>query len=305
MRIGKSLAIISSLALAGVGGAHAADMFGAPPVAQPALASPQMEFGTGWYLRGSVSASKDRAPTLSADIAQKLSSFGAGAEIGIGYNINNWFRMDVTGGWRKARDVSADGAIVTCPYALTGLSTQAATPVQLGYLWDSSKETCTPQQTAHVSQFDLMANGYFDLGTWSGITPYIGAGVGVSSIRARGDLKYYKTSDGSIYAADLTPTGTFPHIWIDAFGNPINPQPTIAFAKQNWARSINKSVSNLAWALMGGVSVNLSENAKLDLGYRYMNSGVYTSLPGMTTGAVKTSRLTSQEVKLGIRYMID
>ena len=285
--------------------ARAADMFAPPQVQAVNGRAPEaQEWGTGWYLRGSVSASRDNVPQLSADIATKLRGFGAGAEIGMGYNVNQWFRMDVTGGWRKARDLSATGANVTCPYALTGLTTQT-TAIQIGYLWDSAKETCAPKQTAHLSQFDVLLNGYVDLGTWSGITPYIGAGVGMSSVRAQTNLNYYKTSDGSLYAADLSPTGTFPHIWVDAFGRTINPQPTVSFAKQIWSRSLNKATSNLAWALMGGVAVNLSENAKLDIGYRYLSSGSYTSLPSPITGLTKTTKLSSQEVRLGIRYMVD
>ena len=118
-------------------------------------------------------------------------------------------------------------------------------------------------------------------------------------------MNYYNDATGAIYNPNLTGVGGVPGVWVGPTGVPLPVQPSVAFGQQNWYRTLGKSTTNFAWALMGGVSVNISENAKLDLGYRYLNSGVYTSLPGVLTGAVKTSRITSQEVKLGIRYMID
>ncbi len=305
MRLHKVLAIAAALALPISGGALAADMAGGMMDPAPQLAQPQFEHGTGWYLRGSIAASKDNSPQLSTDVAAALRRAGAGLELGVGYNVNRWFRMDMSAGWHRANAQTLNGALVTCPYALTGLTSQGTPAFQLGYLWDSSKETCTPKQTSLLSRSDVMLNGYFDLGTWAGITPYIGAGAGVSSIRARTTLDYLKTSDGSIYAADLTPTGTYPHLWIDLFGNPITPQPTVSFAKQVWSRVVNKSVANLSWALMGGFAFNVTENLKLDVGYRYLSAGSFTSLPSPVTGLTKTSKLTSQEVRLGFRYTVD
>ncbi len=285
------------------GGGQAADMAGAPFGGQQEMTLPQSEFGTGWYLRGSVGYAKDQTPQLSADVAAGLRNFGVNGELGVGYQINNWFRMDATVGFKKAVNINQVGAIVTCPYALTGLSDPAG--VQLGYLWDPARETCAPNQAAKLSQTNYMVNGYVDLGSWSGVTPYIGAGVGLASLRSQTKLNYLKTSDGSVYQADLTPIGTFPHLWLDSFGRLINPQPGVAFAKQNWSRLVSKTTSNFAFAFMGGVAINVADHTKLDIGYRYLSSGNYTSLPSPITGNATTSRITSQEVKVGLRYQID
>src|SRR5262249_60828064 len=78
---------------------------------------------------------------------------------GVGYKINQWFRTDLT----------------------------------VDYEWDSDwhgRAPCggcagnkTSKEWAKVSAWTFLANAYIDLGTWSGITPYVGAGVGGSHIR--------------------------------------------------------------------------------------------------------------------------
>jgi opacity protein-like surface antigen len=264
-----------------------------------------VELGTGWYLRGDAAWTQDKGGQLSPDVAGSLKQNAWQVDFGVGYKWNEWFRTDLTFGFHKTMDYGRTGAKVTCPYGAHGLSTQGATPIQLGYLWDSQKETCSPVESASMRRQELMLNGYIDLGTWYSVTPYVGAGVGVAKLTTTGSLQYYKTSDNTVYNADLTPTGTYPFQWIDVNGNLIVPQPSVSFAKQDWTRRINATSYNFAWALMGGVAVDLTSRAKLDIGYRYSNLGKFTSATSPLTGKSVTTTLTSQEVHVGFRYMVD
>jgi opacity protein-like surface antigen len=56
---------------------------------------------------------------------------------------------------------------------------------------------------------------------------------------------------------------------------------------------------------MAGFAYDISDHAKLDVGYRYLNAGKYTSAPSPITGQTSTRTLSSQEVRVGLRYMID
>ena len=56
---------------------------------------------------------------------------------------------------------------------------------------------------------------------------------------------------------------------------------------------------------MGGVAIDVNSHTKIDIGYRYQNSGTYTSLASPVTGAVVKSTITSQQVRVGMRYTID
>ncbi len=271
------------------------------------VADPKVEIGTGWYLRGDAAWSRDRGGQLNPDIATSLIQNAWQLDAGVGYKFNTWFRTDLTFGFHKMQNYNQAGPAVTCPYQLTGLSTTNAQgqTIQLGYLWDALRETCNSEQSGNSRRQDMMLNGYFDLGTWSGISPYVGAGVGLATISTKGGLQYYKTSDNTVYNADLTPTGTFPHLWLDVNGNLIVPQPTVAYAKQDWTRRVTSTSYNFAWAVMAGFAVDLTSRAKLDIGYRFANLGKFTSVVSPVTGATVTTNLTSQEVRVGFRYMVD
>jgi opacity protein-like surface antigen len=52
------------------------------------------------------------------------------------------------------------------------------------------------------------------------------------------------------------------------------------------------------------VSVDVTQNLKADLTWRYVNSGTLSSLANASGGVAK-SALTSQQLRLGFRYMID
>ena len=51
---------------------------------------------------------------------------------------------------------------------------------------------------------------------------------------------------------------------------------------------------NLAFALMGGVSIDVFDHTKLDLGYRYLDNG-----------RVASTHIYFHEIRAGLRYMID
>jgi opacity protein-like surface antigen len=298
----RSLILMSLLTATGVVSARAADL-DLPFYGPAAVQSEMMEFGTGWYLRGDVAAANEKRPKLDAALAFPAASGSQNnwsTTLGFGYKYNNWFRTDLTLDYRHNAKANADATVV-CPYSATAVTDSAS--ANIGVLYDTN-QTCTRRQEASLAAYDVMLNGYFDLGTWSGLTPYVGAGLGVGSILTKGTVNYYKTGETTAYAADLTaPTGT-PAVWMNAAGTPISPAPAIAFGKQNLDRSGRSRNWTFAWALMAGVSYDLTRNAKLDLGYRYVNLGRYTA-EAIPTAFKTTNSITAHELRAGIRYMID
>src|SRR6267142_1310422 len=139
--------------------ASAADMAIASP---PMYAPPVVEDFGGWYLRGDIGFSNQRVRRLdnALDVnnttsVQHLSFNTAGIfGLGVGYRFNNWFRGDITGEYRGNSQFFGTDA-VTFPGGF-GTDTYHATK----------------------SEWVVLANGYVDLGTWWGVTPFIGAGVG-------------------------------------------------------------------------------------------------------------------------------
>lgn len=300
----------AALGIASAGPALAADM---PFLSAPPAIDEQVELGTGWYLRGDVGYTNITSPQIIGDLIDATTRTGAvTGSLGAGYQYNSWLRTELALD-RSVIRPNATGAPIWCPYENHPLSSQ---PVYLnGQLVDPShtvgygvdpNETCLPRTTANLSRITGLFNTYIDLGNWSGLTPYIGAGVGVSYVRSSGSISYSKTSDGSPYAADLSPVDGYPLVWVNKDdGVPLSPQPNIAFAKQYWDRQRAKGSWKFAWALMAGVSYDITENLKVDIGYRFLNSGKYTGLAGFTGATPKSYDLISHEVRVGMRITTD
>ncbi|GGE39190.1 hypothetical protein GCM10007276_15630 [Agaricicola taiwanensis] len=201
-----------SVAAAVVPVAKAADLPPAPIIAPP------VEDMSGWYLRGHIGISSQRVRKLdnalfddTVIVSEKdfdESVFFGG---GVGYQLNRWVRFDVTAEYRHDSDFD-------------------------GFDSYSGFGGGTNDYRAKKKEYLFLANAYVDIGTWYGITPYVGAGIGATRLSI-GDLTdVNEVTGGGGYA------GT-EHEW------------------------------NLAWALYAGFGYQLTQNWTLDLGYRYLNLG--------------------------------
>ena len=119
-----------------------------------------------------------------------------------------------------------------------------------------------------------------------------------------GTLNFNETANGQPYAANLTPTGAYPQLWINQFGTAINPQPNIAFTQQNWNRSISSTTYTCGLGAPAGLGFHLTPSATLDIGYRYLNSGAITNLINPQTGMTIKQNNWSQQIRVGLRYAI-
>ena len=239
------------------------------PIAPPPMmyAPPAHDFG-GWYLRGDIGFSNQvvknldianyRDPGISIP-SQTLGFDTAGIyQVGVGYQFNSWFRGDVTGQYRGSANFH-------------GLDLVSFNGAPLG----------ADHYTARKREWVVMGNLYADLGTWCGITPFIGAGVGGS----------YNTISNFVDQGVSFST---------AFGS----TPTVAYASQ-------ASKWNFAWALHAGVDYKVAPGLTVELAYSYMNlgdgvTGPLTDYLGFTRGNTFTfNNITSHDVKLGVRWAID
>lgn len=272
-------AALASLALGGP--AQAADLFGAPPPASlPASQAPTaIEIGSNWYLRGDIGVSFEDGPTASISPALAASA-GApaipfattvwGGEtttnftggLGFGARFSDYLRFDATwdysGGPGVTRSASfgcGDGA------ATLGLDV----PVLCNGAFSLRQ---------HANTF--LANAYVDLGSWNGVTPYLGggAGLGANSMQA-----------GFAYSQRVV-------------GPP-------AYTVSSWSGAINPTTAyGVAWALMAGLSYQFTPNVAIDLGYRYLNGGPTSTLVDPLTGTTLRRSNVSQQVRIGVRYLI-
>jgi len=134
------------------------------PMPPPMVAYPAAPVETGgWYLRGDVGIGLPSSnlaflqnPLNSSNFAFDHASMADTYFIGggLGYEVNNWLRFDVTGEYRSRTQVNAFGQ-----YTFGG-------------------GTFGDQYQGYLRSAVFLANGYIDLGTWWCLTPFVGAGVG-------------------------------------------------------------------------------------------------------------------------------
>lgn len=152
---------------AGVAGPVFAADLAEPPVveqAPPPVYEQPADVG-GWYIRGDIDYHWSQfggadyitygppAGTNSFDSGSLKGAFSAGA--GVGYQINEHFRTDLTADyWFKSN-----------------------------FNGSTSDLTTTSVEVSKMSAMLLLANAYADLGTYHGITPYVGAGIGGARVK--------------------------------------------------------------------------------------------------------------------------
>jgi opacity protein-like surface antigen len=258
----RALAAASLIAAGFAAPAVAADMLMPPLRGYQAVQPAIVEVGTGWYLRGDVGYTDYKDPVdepLGAarppfDSIKLDTSWSAGG--GFGYKFLTWLRADVTADYRFESDFVAN----------------------------SSQAEFSRRDWAKFDSTTVLVNGYVDLGTWYGITPYAGAGVGAAFNR----FKEYQSQVTCVTTACGTGApGAFA----------VGAQPIVELD--------DELKTSLAWALMGGVAVDVGGGFQIDAGYRYVNLGEARSKPDAAGAVTRAKELEAHEVRLGFRYMID
>lgn len=233
-----------------------------------------VEVGNGWYLRGDIGYTANlKSGANSFNTYSAANGYGAGTVasqsykdhvsggVGVGYKLNDLLRVDGTLDIIRG-NFSGSGA---------GLEPCVGGP---------ATTTCSYGSSASYSNYMAMANAYIDLGTVSGFTPYVGAGVGLTRVNW-GSVTQQGTCVGA--ACGVTAIATTSHA-----------------GQSSWRRT---------WALMSGVSYDVSDKMKLDLGYRYSridggNSYSYdttTTTAGALGSQGRDGGLDRHEVRVGLR----
>jgi len=222
----------------------------------------------GWYLRGDIGMTNQQVDDLdnllfatAVDFELHDKNFEAGMSFGggIGYRFNSWLRADITGEYRGETEFH-------------GFDT---------YL-DDVGDPRFNDYTAKKSEWLALANVYLDVGSWHGISPFVGAGVGAANVAIRS----FRDA-GIAYST--------PNDLATAF-------PTMGYADDHdeW---------NFAWALYAGLGFEVTPAVTLELAYRYLDmgdgeSGDIIAFDGtnLFDNPMEFQDITSHDLKLGVRY---
>lgn len=264
------------------GAALAADL--SPPIENsPDPANNLVEFGSGWYLRGDAAWTRDSKMTVDAFglVANSNNRNGYEGSLGGGYVFNQWFRADLTFEVHNQVKQNGQTSSFNCIEALGPVKDSSGTVVGSYPIYGS----CYTKYRERISRAAGLINGYVDLGTWSAITPYVGAGVGAARNQAVGSAKQYFTNQ-TAYAPTFT-----------------DPYSGATFYEYK-DKSYKTSKYSFAFALMAGVAIDVAPHIKFDVGYRYVNLGTVKAYD-TSTGNFVSKKVNSNEVRAGVRYLID
>ena len=275
--------LVSALALGTVftaQAANAADLLIDPPHVPEVVVKQK----GGWYLRGDITYDfqDSRGIDYSAGNSQihideqhiELDDvFDLG--LGVGYQINEYFRVDATGEYIFETDVH---------FKTSGNNNCGGGP-----------GTCSSDEKTSYTAFKLMANAYADLGHYNGFTPYVGVGIG----GARVSYDSLATSETSVNT-DTQDHGPCPY---DAATYAANGNQTTT---QNERTTGGADSWRFAWALHAGTSYDLTHNLKLDLGYTYsrIEAGDMFKWDNGTGVRGHDKGIDSHVIKAGLRYQI-
>jgi opacity protein-like surface antigen len=131
--------------------------------------------------------------------------------------------------------------------------------------------------------YALMLNGYADLGTFAGFTPYVGGGIGYTHVGwdALGSSYYCVDGTGACASYGLAGTSSAPGI-------------------DSW---------RFSYALMAGIAYDVSPKVKIDFGYKYRHAAsggmsgwdAVSALAGATGAQASDGGLSSHEFMIGVR----
>jgi len=165
-----------------------------PPISvEPAEEYVPVEIGSAWYLRGDIAYNfardyRDTSFSLDGWLDESpltVGPFGifsysekqnpVSGSIGFGYHFNDYLRADVNIGLLASDKYSAS------------------------VIFDDDVEVDVRVKN---SAWNGLVNGYIDLGTYAGLTPYVGAGVGLLYTRTKidGTASYRQSNYDFMYA---------------------------------------------------------------------------------------------------------
>jgi opacity protein-like surface antigen len=225
--------------------------------------------GRAWYLKGTIGMKNPEPDSIwtnghgndgyqTGDFTVHHVDIKSTALFGMGIGIEHsrWLRFDVTGEYRGKQLFVAQDSYNSGP---------CGTPGNCG----------TNEYTADLESWLGLVNAYVDLGTWRGITPYVGGGVGFGAITVMG-FKDVNVPNDSVYYGDK-----------------------------------DKTTTNFAWALYAGVSYDVTPQFTLDLGYRYtdlgtVKTGTATAYDGSDSyTGLQIRDIVSHDLLFSARYRLD
>lgn len=294
--------------------AIAADLDGQGVYTDDANFVKSAELGSGWYIRGDVSYNfnldQERGFTYNPIVGLPSLRFGhsdaIGYGVGFGKQLTSLIRADITvdrtassetvlqqgrsfSGRRQFEYADSGETLIgtvrfddTGGYLSDTCTTAACSGAVAGALFAiGGSETIDTSYAV----FSVLANGYVDLASIGGITPYVGGGIGMArpAVNVRHTVNCVANED----EACGFPTG--------GFGEVIEDYELVNDTYAKWLPT---------YAVSAGATYDVTKNVKLDFGYRFQHiMNIDSVLEGASLSDVTLldNKDTIHSVRLGVR----
>ncbi|MDJ0612463.1 MAG: outer membrane beta-barrel protein [Rhizobiaceae bacterium] len=242
-----------------------------------------VEFGSGWYLRGDISYNidgRDQAGNFSVTTPSTTQSAevdyddAVGVRIGAGYyvapnvraevNVESLFNSSFSAVNGQAFDaIIIDGGGIAFPTTTGGI-----------------REVQADYQAA-----TLIASANVDIGTYGAFTPYVGLGAGIARV------EYNETE-----TLTCVPFATNVSCADRVFGGPGEEvQASRTFQEADWT---------YAYQLTAGTAVAVDDRTSLDFSYSFTQIGDGDTLSYADGTAIDEDGVRLHQIRAGVRYEI-
>lgn len=233
------------------------------PLPDAPLAPPVLpeDFSSGWYVRGDLTANLFRSPAM-AIFDDTANALVEQRGTRAGRSLGGGL-----GAGFKYKSFRLDATLdIHGRATFSGFS-----PPQGNWGYVGPLPVPSRLNSFGVSAQTLLINAYADLGAFGPLTPYVGVGLGTARLSA------------SNFVSTPVPAAA-------ALGETVF-TPVLA----------NTTKWTLAWAAMAGVTVDVTPQTKIDIGYRYLHMGSLRFID--TVGGSYRTTVAAHEIRVGLRYM--
>lgn len=288
MKYVSAIALITCSMLIGANGARAADIILEEPA--PVVVAPA-PLASGWYIRGDIGYNFKNKTDGEWDFWNQFDPPYRGIDDTLKYDsfkLKGGAAYGVGVGYRFNEMFRTDATLDFFRANING-RTNCTSYVKSAHGLNPVEDNCHYEDASTANIWTAMANAYVDLPKVGAVTPYLGAGLGAAYVK---------------------------------YGNWDTRQVCSDFTTRNCDYQSDKGGLDswrFAMGLMAGVSYDLTEQLKFDLGYRYLriNGGKAYGYdaddrstnpygnsegPGATGAQAKDNGFNIHTVRAGLRY---
>ena len=272
---------VAAIALLSASSAFANDYNSGVVTKSPSEGYTDVEFGSGWYLRGDITYNIDgRSESGINPIAgvstgiQTNYDDAVGARVGFGYKASPNTRIEINAEAIFSSEIDGLGG-------RTFNAIDFADPLAPVNTTTSG----TGLIDAEYSLTDLIVTGYYDLPRFGAFTPYIGAGAGIARIRYNETETLTCQPSSSTIACTSFPPGAPGEVTTST-------------------RTLSEEAWTYAYQLTAGTAIAVDDRTSIDLSYSYTQIGDGDEIDYADGTGIDDDGVQLHQIRAGVRYDI-